>query len=69
MSLFRSSLSRQGLVIIAVPLLLSFVFIAGLKLLLDDAQMQAEREGHSRQILTAANALGNSMVYDQRLFA
>lgn len=63
MSLLRSSLSRQGLVIIAVPLLLSFMFIAGLKLLLDDAQTQAEREGHSRQILTAANALGNSMVF------
>lgn len=63
MSLFRSSLSRQGLVIIAVPLLLSFLFLAGLKLLLDDAQLQAEREAHSRQILTAANALGNSMVF------
>ncbi len=31
--LFRSSLSRQGFIIIAVPLLLSFVFILGLKFL------------------------------------
>ncbi|MBX9949732.1 MAG: PAS domain-containing sensor histidine kinase [Candidatus Obscuribacterales bacterium] len=61
--LFRSSLSRQGFIIIAVPLLLSFFFIAGLKFLLDDAQMQADREAHSRQIMTSANALGNSVVF------
>jgi PAS domain S-box-containing protein len=61
--LFRSSLSRQGFVIVAVPLLLSFFFIAGLKFLLDEAQAQADREAHSRQILAAANALGNSVVF------
>ncbi len=61
--LFRSSLSRQGFVIIAVPLLLSFFFIVGLKFLLDEAQAQADREAHSRQILGAANALGNSVVF------
>lgn len=61
--IFRSSLSRQGFMIIAVPLLLSFVFIAGLKFLLDEAQAQADRDAHSRQILTAANALGNSVVF------
>jgi PAS domain S-box-containing protein len=61
--LFRSSLSRQGFVIIAVPLLVSFLFIAGLKYLLDEAQMQADREAHSRQILAAANALGHSVVF------
>lgn len=61
--LFRSSLSRQGFVIIAVPLLVSFIFIAGLKYLLDEAQMQADREAHSRQILASANALGHSVVF------
>lgn len=61
--IFRSSLSRQGFIIIAVPLLLSFFFIAGLKFLLDDAQVQADREAHSRQIMTSANALGNSVVF------
>ena len=61
--IFRSSLSRQGFIIIAVPLLLSFFFIAGLKFLLDDAQLQADREAHSRQIMTSANALGNSVVF------
>ncbi len=61
--LFRSSLSRQGFIIIAVPLLLSFVFILGLKFLLDEAQAQADREAHSRQILASANALGNSVVF------
>lgn len=61
--LFRSSLSRQGFVIIAVPLLLSFFFIAGLKYLLDEAQLQADREAHSRLIMTSANSLGNSVVF------
>ncbi len=61
--IFRSSLSRQGFIIIAVPLLLSFFFIAGLKFLLDDAQLQADREAHSRQIMTSANAMGNSVVF------
>lgn len=61
--LFRSSLSRQGFVIIAVPLLVSFLFIAGLKFFLDEAQMQADREAHSRQILASANALGHSVVF------
>ncbi len=61
--LFRSSLSRQGFIIIAVPLMLSFFFIVGLKFLLDEAQAQADREAHSRQILAAANALGNSVVF------
>ena len=61
--IFRSSLSRQGFVIIAVPLLVSFIFIAGLKYFLDEAQMQADREAHSRQILASANALGHSVVF------
>lgn len=61
--IFRSSLSRQGFIIIAVPLFLSFFFIAGLKLLLDDAQVQADREAHSRQIMTSSNAFGNAVVF------
>jgi PAS domain S-box-containing protein len=57
-----SPLIRKGLIIIAVPLIFAVVFIAGLKLLLDQAEAQAEREAKSRSLIMSANALGGAVV-------
>lgn len=59
---FFSKLTSKGLVVIAIPIFFSLAFILLLKLLLNQAQNQVERELRSKQIIASANSLGSSVI-------
>ncbi len=56
------TLSKQGFILIGVPLVFELLFIAILLLLLRQVEMQADREARSNAITQSATNLGNMLV-------
>lgn len=54
------SIKSKGLVIVFIPVLLSFAVFAGLKSLIENAKQQAKAENHSRAIVAAANRMSSA---------
>lgn len=61
-TILSSSLTRKVLILFSIPMLVSTLFIAGLKILFDVAQAQADKENKSKQIVWTANMLGTAAV-------
>lgn len=57
-----SKLSRKGLVIIAIPVLFAVMFILSLKVLLNEAQAQADKEARAKNVILCASNLGRTII-------
>lgn len=55
--LLSTTLSQQGLILIAVPLLFEFVFVGSLAYLLERADAEVQQEEHAREVLLHAYAV------------
>lgn len=53
---------HRGLIIVAVPLLLEFVLLAGLASLLHQAETEIQQEAHSKEVVMHANILLRQLV-------